>query len=192
MGFTNSSQASIEASLGQAQPNFSSLRKLIDQVYEPMTSSDFDSFLERARESGQHLSLAGADGKLISFTSWFDQLTKSKPEKNFITQLTAFSMQKMNEPIKDLVSFFKLDRFCELRSLFAALKNFPKAYLSRPNSVSDSNKADLVLEKGDQTFNIQVKAAKKKKAKTSGLRVLERVKDLELKTLEENILKLAV
>lgn len=189
MGFSASNnRASIEASYGQEQPNPFSLRTLIDSVYQPMATSDFERFLGEARRSGRHLSLAGADGDFISFGTWFDQLTQSVLDKDFISRLTKFSTQKMHESMKDLVSFFKLDRFCELRALYGFLKTNPssKAYLSKPNSSHNKHKTDLItlLPKGKE-IAFQVKAADAKKARTAGLNLIQKVSSSSLDYLKQ-------
>jgi hypothetical protein len=188
---SNSSEASIEASLGKPNPDYTLLRTVIDNVYKPMSSKQFDTFLEEARSLSRDLFLYNPNEEFISLLEWFDQVTAEKPDKNFISRLTNFSTKKMNESLKDLVGFFKLDRFCELRSMFAALKKFPEAYLSRPNSKNDSQKIDLILNDSKNRFGIQVKSAKAKKTKTAGLKVLERVKDLDLNTLVSSLVSLA-
>lgn len=105
----------------------------------------------------------------------------NKPKPNF--DLLRALVKEVYQPMTKL----ELDRFCELRSLFAALRIFPKAYLTCPNSASDAQKTDLVLLQNDQALNIQVKAAKKKKSTTAGLKVLERVKDLDLSALIQKL-----
>jgi hypothetical protein len=182
-----SNTLAIDSFYNKPKPNLDLLRALVKEVYQPMTKLELDSFLDKARNQCKDFCLNSNNGDFISFTDWFDQLTGEKPDTNFIKKLTEFSKQKMDQSMKDLVGFFKLDRFCELRSLFAALKIFPRAYLTCPNSASDAQKTDLVLLQDDNAFNIQVKAAKKKKSTTAGLKVLERVKDLDLSALIQKL-----
>ena len=153
-----------------------------------MTLSTFDGFLNQVRKSGEPLSLAGADGSFISFSNWLDQLTRSEPDRDFISALTKFSTQKMHESMKDLVSFFKLDRFCELRALYGFLKTNPssKAYLSKPNSSHDKHKTDLIaLLAPGKEIGFQVKAADAKKARTAGLNLIQKVSSSSLDYLKE-------
>ena len=189
MGFSASNnRASIEVSYGQEQKNFVGLRKLLEKVYEPMTLSTFDGFLNQVRKSGEQLSLAGADGSFISFSNWLDQLTRSEPDRDFISALTKFSMQKMNESTKDLVSFFKLDRFCELRALYASLQTnlFVNAFLSKPNSSYDRQKIYLVTKLAEgKEITFQVKAADAKKTRTAGLNLIQRVSSSSLDYLKQ-------
>lgn len=140
-----------------------SLTAEIENFYQLINKSEFKKQIEKLKEISKPLTLLNQDtNECIDFCTWFDNLLAKNLDKDFIARLATFSRAKMDNTKKQLVSFFKNDRFCELRALAAALENHERARLSKPNSRDDANKRDLIIEDQGRTFAVQIKAGKRK------------------------------
>lgn len=162
---------SITAKFKQEEKQDQAIRSLTEQIekfYEPITKAEFLEQIRILREVSEPLTFFnGNTNECIDFCEWFDNLLAPTLNRDFISKLEKFSKLPMEKKTKQLVSFFKIDRFCELRALAAALDKFQRAYLSKPNSINDAFKKDLIIENQGKTFAVQIKAGKRKKQEKS-------------------------
>ena len=161
----------ITAKLKHEEKQDQAIRSLTEQIekfYEPITKAEFSKQIQTLREVSEPLTFFnGNTNECIDFCEWFDNLLAPTLNRDFIKRLAIFSRAKMDNKTKQLVSFFKIDRFCELRALAAALEKFQRAYLSKPNSINDASKKDLIIENQGKPFSVQIKAGKRKKQEKS-------------------------
>ena len=169
------------------KPDFQELRHLLTDFYTNSTKNELTKSVEILRAKTANLFLDFGAKEVIPFATWFDQLTQTNIDEGFIQKLVRFSSLRINENLKELVSFFKLDRFCELRSLFAALEVFPKGRISKPNSQDDGQKIDLIMQ--DQTgqdLSFQIKARQGKHQHKPGVILVRDVKEKTFDRLKQD------